>query len=47
MTRGRDANHAHVVTGQNATAADTLTQAIARDRMALTRFRGHVVSVVM
>jgi len=31
MTRGRDANHAHVVTGQNATAADTLTQAIARD----------------
>jgi len=31
MTRGRDANHAYVVRGDNQTALDVLTQAIARD----------------
>jgi ATP-dependent exoDNAse (exonuclease V) alpha subunit len=31
MTRGRHANHAYVVTGQDVTAADILTQAVARD----------------
>jgi len=31
MTRGRDANHAYVVTEDNQTAADVLAQALARD----------------
>ncbi len=31
MTRGRDANHAYVVTEENQTALDVLTQAITRD----------------
>ena len=31
MTRGRDANHAYVVTDENRTAVDVLTQAVARD----------------
>lgn len=31
MTRGRHANHAHVVTGQGDTAANILTQALTRD----------------
>ncbi len=31
LTRGRSSNHAYVVTSENETAADVLTQAIARD----------------
>jgi hypothetical protein len=31
MTRGRNANHAYVVTDENHTAVDVLTQAVARD----------------
>jgi hypothetical protein len=31
MTRGRNANHAYVVTDENHTAVDVLTEAIARD----------------
>jgi AAA domain len=44
MTRGRDANHAYVVTENNQTALDVLAQAMTRDRIdqpAIAR-RGHL-----